>query len=814
VRETHPDPGSRAAGGSRFGRTARGWRALLVALLLVAAAGPRPVRAQAPDLAGRPITGIEIQGLRALSEETLRYYLGLEVGQPFDPAVLDDKIHDLWERDLIDDVTVEALPASGGVQLTLRITERPVLRSIEYEGLKKLSRTDIQERMDREQISLREGAPIDLGELARLKAALLDLYREKGFRFAQVEHSFEEVSPGERRLRFTVDEGDRVKIQRIGFEGNTVFSDWRLRQQMRKTRESGPLSRLFKRDIYNPATVQEDLTKVRDIYRAKGYKNAVVGEPEIEVIARNPDAPTPRKQKRRLVLNIPIVEGERWRFGEIAIEGNEVFPDEILLRAFNRPRGEWLRSESIDKAVEAVSELYRNGGYLYSQVDVELQERPNNVADVVIRVFEGDRFTVGRMEFEGNDRTRDKVLRREFRVQEGMVLNMGALRNSLLKIRQLEYFTLDEEDPIEFTNIDRENKTVDLLVKGEESDRTELLFGGGWSELDGFFGQFSMQTRNFLGRGETLGVSLQSGSVRDIFELSYFVPWLLDRPQSAGFQLFKRDLDYDLINTQRQILDETGGVLTYGRSYGLFNSVRFSYGYNDVVSRNEFVSSQGQPVVSTFVYEKSFVRPSWIYDSTDSRIEPTRGLRALGEFEYAGGGLGGDIELVRPEITFTFFRPLQQRPIRTVFGFNLEAGWLDEFGDAALPPNERYFIGGARSLRGHTARSIWLRNEDDVPVFDEFGNIRGGNSFVEAGLEYHVLLGGPFRLVFFVDGGNVYGEGGRKFDVEELRATAGAELRLFVPVFGLPLRFIYAENLTPLPDDRFESFQFDVGLSF
>ena len=149
-----------------------------------------------------------------------------------------------------------------------------------------------------------------------------------------------------------------------------------------------------------------------------------------------------------------------------------------------------------------------------------------------------------------------------------------------------------------------------------------------------------------------------------------------------------------------------------------------------------------------------------------------------------------------------------------MFGFNFEAGWLDEFGDAALPPNERYFIGGARSLRGHTARSIWLRNEDDVPVFDEFGNIRGGNSFVEAGLEYHVLLGGPFRLVFFVDGGNVYGEGGRKFDVEELRATAGAELRLFVPVFGLPLRFIYAENLTPLPDDRFESFQFDVGLSF
>ena len=816
MREMYPDPDRRANAGRRFGRRARHCRALLVAalLLLPAAAVPRPAWAQGVELAARPITGIEMQGLRALSEETLRYYLGLEVGQPFDPEALDGKIHELWERDLVDDVSVEALPTATGVQLTLRIAERPVLRSIEYEGLKKLNRTDIQERMDREQISLREGSPIDLGELARLKAALLDLYREKGYRFAQVEHSFEEVSPGERRLRFIVDEGDRVRIQRIAFEGNTVFSDWRLRQAMRKTRESGPLSRLLKRDIYNPATVQEDLTKVRDLYRSKGYKNAAVGEPEIEVVARNPGAATPRKQKRRLVLNVPIVEGERWRFGEISVEGNEVFPPEVLLRAFNRPRGEWLRSESIDKAVEAVSELYRNSGYLYSTVDVELQERPNNVADVVIQVYEGDRFTVGRMEFEGNDRTRDKVLRREFRVQEGMVLNMGALRNSLLKIRQLEYFTLDEEDPIEFTNIDREKKTVDLLIKGEESDRTELLFGGGWSELDGFFGQFSMQTRNFLGRGETLGVSLQSGKVRDLFELSYFVPWLADRPQSAGFQLFSRDLDYDLIETQRQILEEKGGVLTYGRSYGLFNSLRFSYGYNDVISRNEFIGSQGQQVVSTFVYEKSFVRPSWIYDSTDSRIEPTRGLRALTELEYAGGGLGGDIELIRPELTFTWFRPLQQRPMRTVLGLNFEAGWLNEFGDAALPPNERYFIGGARSIRGHRSRSVWLRNEDDVPVFDEFGNIRGGNSFLEAGLEYHVLLGGPFRLVLFADGGNVFGEGGRRFDLEDLRATAGAELRLFVPVFGLPLRFIYAENLTPLPDDQFESFQFDVGLSF
>ena len=250
-----------------------------------------------------------VAGLRTLSEETLRYYLGLEVGQPFDPLQLDDNIHALWERDLIDDVTVEAAPAAGGVHVTLRIVERPTLRSIEYEGLKKVGRTDLQERIDREQIRVREGTPIDLGELERLENTLRVLYEEAGYRFAQISYTLEEVSPGERRVRFTIDEGDKVKIGDIDFEGNTVYGDWRLKLQMRKTKETGLISRLMKRDIYNPATLQEDVGKLRDLYRERGYKNATIGEPQLEVRARNPEATNPKQQKRRLFLTIPIEEG-------------------------------------------------------------------------------------------------------------------------------------------------------------------------------------------------------------------------------------------------------------------------------------------------------------------------------------------------------------------------------------------------------------------------------------------------------------------------------------------------------------------------
>ncbi|MDX1632291.1 MAG: outer membrane protein assembly factor BamA, partial [Thermoanaerobaculia bacterium] len=705
------------------------------------------------------------------------------------------------------------------IRVIVRVEERPVIRSLEFEGLKKLDRTEIEERMDEKRIDLREGMPLALGDLKRLQSELESMYREKGFRFARVRYELEEVSPGERRVVFQVDEGNKVKIEEVEFEGNTVFSDYRLKWALRKTRPSGPISRILKRDVFNPANYQEDIDRVRDLYREKGYKNVAIGEPELEVRALRPDAP-PAKQKRRLFITIPIDEGERFRYGEVTIRGNEVFSDEVLLRAFSKPRGKWLKASAVDEGVEAVDKLYRNAGYIYSQVDVTLEERGEDVADIVVEVVEGEQYKVGRLEFEGNDRTRDKVLRREFRVHEGRTLNMGALRNSLFKLNQLRYFELDEDNPIEFENIDPEEKTVDLKVQGQEADRTELLFGGGWSELDGFFGQFSLRTQNFRGRGETLSVAVQTGRVTERYELSYFVPWILDRPQSAGFSAFSRELDFFLFGDQRQIRRETGGSLTYGRNFKLFQAFRISYGYTELEDQVFFGGTSDEegeegPTNRLFNFEKSTLSPIWIYDSVDNRLEPTRGIRSTVSFDYSGGFLGGNVSFYRPEAEFTYYRPITGGRVRTVFGVNAEAGWLEPFGDEDFPLLERYYRGGARSVRGFANRSLFLRDGEGNPIRDEFGNIVGGTQYFELGLEYQILLGGPFRLVFFTDAGNVFDDDfGRSFDIDELRYTTGVELRLFVPVFGLPLRFIYAENLDPLPGDRFESFQFDVGTSF
>jgi outer membrane protein insertion porin family len=845
----------RPAGARRWRRTLSA-RLLVVALLpllitggvpiaQISPASAQPMRDQppsgAPGAASRTIRDIKFQGNEMLPDETLRYYLGLETGKPLDEDQLNANILELWNRSLIDDLQVETTPAapssSGetGVDVLITIKERPILRSISYEGLKRVAKTDIQDKLATQRIRIREGEPMSLGELQRVKALIEELYGEKGYRFAQARYTVEDVgSPHEKRVIFTVDEGDRVRISEIEFEGNTVYNDVTLQWQMKNTRQSGPITRVLKKDIYDPAKLQEDLDNVRKLYRGAGYKNVVIGEPQLEVRAKNPDAATAKGQKRRLLLTIPIEEGERWKFGEITIEGNKVYTDQALLRAFkHKEGGGWLRQKQVDDGIKAISDIYHNTGYIYARVDPELVEKPGQVADVVVHVNESDQFKVGRIEFQGNDRTMDKVLRRELRVFEGGLVSVGGIRNSVLKVNQLGYFKLNEEDPVEIQP-DVEKKQVDLVFKGDESDRTEIQFGGGWSELDGFFGQFAINTKNFLGRGEQVGVSFQSGRYRDLFDLSYYVPWFLDRPQSIGLRAFKQDLDYRLgedITSTQQIRNSTGGVLTYGRNFRLFQSASISYNrstYEDRVTYTLPTPGPTDPPLPTgykpgdrytipYNIENSSLRPVYVIDSRDNPFETTRGQRLSVSAEYAGGFLGGDNYFLRPEASYSLWMPTASYPARQVLAINVEGGMVEAFDEDqyALSPLERFYLGGENSLRGHRFRSIYLRKPNGEPITDPlYGTTLGGTSFIQANLEYHFLLGGPFRALVFADAGNVFGTGDQSFDLSRLRYTAGAELRVLVPMFGAPLRFIYAVNLDPQPGDRFEDFQFSIGTSF
>ncbi|MCH9647861.1 MAG: outer membrane protein assembly factor BamA [Deltaproteobacteria bacterium] len=788
---------------------------LLLAILLLA---QLPVSGQMGNLQefeGTTIESVEYQGNRTLTQDTLDYYLGIQTGDALSQEQLNAKLRELWDTGLVDDLRIEGKATTAGVALTVTLVERPIVRSIEYEGIKRLSRTDIEDRLATDRIQIFEGDNLRLGELRRVESSIEALYREKGYRFADARYEIQEISPSERRVTFTVDEGNRVRIEDIKFEGNTVFSDFRLRFLMKKTKQSNLLWKVTKKDVYNPAKLQEDLESVKVAYKKEGYKNVTFGDPIVEVRALNPNAATPEQRKRRMFITVPLEEGERWKFGELTIKGNDRYSDSQLLSIFESRSGDWLRSKKIEEGIEAVDELYRNTGFINARVAPELIEQDDRIADLVVHIDEGDQYRVGRIEFDGNTRTRDKVLRRELRVQEGLTMSLRSVQNSLLKIRQLGYFAIDEEDPVKF-DVDDEKKTLDLTIKGQEADRTELQFGGGWSEFDGFFGQFSVRTQNFMGRGETLGASFQSGRTRDFFDLSYFVPWFLDRPQSIGLQLFSRQTDFGILTGLEQLRKQEGGSLTYGRSFGLFNSISMTYirsKFEDQLTLLQ-TSPDGTieevPVRTEFT--QSALRPVYAYNSVDSPFEPTRGKKLRLSVDYAGGFLGGTQSFIRPNLTFTLYQPVTQGRVKTVFGMNAEVTYISAFDDYELNRFDRLFLGGESSVRGFPFREISVRDENGEKVFDQ-GIQRGGDKLVQLNLEYHFLTGSPFRFILFADAGGVYDED-QSIDFDGLRYSAGAEIRVLLPLFGAPLRFIYAENLDPLPGDRFESLDFTIGASF
>lgn len=795
-------------------------RALALLLLpLTLLAGTPPIFAAA-DYDGRPIRAIEFKGTKTLSEETLIYYLGVKIGDPLDQEKLNTNIQQLWDRGLVDDMQIDAVPAGDGVRLTITVQERPVLRSIDYQGLKRLSRTDVQDKISSRHIRVHEGEPLSLGELQRIKSLIEELYAEKGYRFAHADYKVEDLPNNEKRVVFTVDEGDRVRIAAIDFTGNHVFGETRLRWAMHKTKTTNLITRLLKKDVYNPATLQEDLDKVRDLYKGEGYKNITIGDPQIAVKALSPGAASPKDQKRRMFITIPLDEGERFKFGQVSIEGNKVYASQVLIRPFKDKTGSWLRSKVLDDSKKAVEDLYHNTGYIFAQVDPELIERGDRVADVVMHINEGEQYKVGRIEFEGNKSTRDKVLRRELRLEEGRVVSIGAVKNSITKINQLGYFKLNEEDPVKI-DYDSQNKQVNLAFKGEESGRTQLEVGGGWSQIDGFFGQFAISTKNFLGRGEQAGISIQTGAYRDLADISYYIPWWRDRPQSLGFRIYKQKLDYSLLTDQTYVTNSEGAEITYGRTLGLFDQASITYArskYQDTADLLT-VDANGNPTgavttAQTTYIDSSSIRPAFVYDSRDNPFEPFRGQRFNVSTEVAGGILAGDAYFVRPEVTYSLFKPVTQGTTKTVFAFNVAGGIIIPYDGKVIPRLEQFFLGGENSLRGFRFRSIFATDpKTGEPLLDSDGFIRGGDKYLQTNVEYHFLMGGPFRLVTFVDAGQVYGRE-QQFDLSRLRTTAGLELRITVPVFGAPLRFIYSFDLHKQKNDDFEPFQFSIGTSF
>jgi len=779
-----------------------------------------------------PIIGeVQVVGGLTLTADTISYYLGLQEGDELDPEYVAEGFHQLWDSGLVEDAVIEIEEMEGGeVRLIITVEERPFVTGVTFEGNKKLSTSTLKDRLDERGVDVPRNVPLQMPQLARIKAALEEIYAEDGYRSARVDFVVADAGSNKKSVQYDIEEGGKVKIDEIEFVGNDVFSDSRLRGSLKQIKEVS-FYRLFgKKIIYSEDAWAEDKENLRDYYRDRGYKDVKIGTPEIDLFATRPDAETLKKQKYRVKITIPVEEGEPYTVGSVRVAGTEVYPSENLARVFEIEPGDPYSYKLIDEGVERIQELYQNTGYVYAYASPSYEDRADedHVTDVVIDVFEGERYRLGRLEFSGNTSTRDKVLRREFRLPEGAYMNMGAFRSSVFKVNALGFWKLEEE-PLEF-DFDDENKRVNVTVKGNEVGRNDIQFGAGYSELDGFFGQAQFNTRNFLGRGNTLGVSVQIGRSTDYYTLTYTEPYFLDRRIVLGGSIFSTSVDIGGISPFFR--ETTGASLTTGFGIGIFSSISALVSYENVESRYAITrfglpgdSASGHtrpvdlapisPVDQEFATENFDGRtvsltPSYNYDSRDDPFDPSRGRRESFRLRFAGGPLGGDFSYIRPELTHTHFVPLTKK---TGFAYNAEAGQFFTYDDSEIPFYERYRLGGDRSLRGIPYYTVLPRRENGTYFLTESGARVGGDRYWLLNLEYQIRIGGPVKLVLFGDLGNTYHED-QGWDLSLYRKTTGVELRLFLPIFQAPIRFIYGYNLDPFPDEDSSDFQFSIGTTF
>ncbi|MCD4749932.1 MAG: outer membrane protein assembly factor BamA [Thermoanaerobaculales bacterium] len=799
---------------------------VLLATLMVMPAG----FAVGENEEGPIIAGISVEGGVTLTEDTVSYYLGLEEGDLLENDFLSQGFRRLWESGLVEDLEIATeILDDGRVNLIVVVQERPFISSVVFEGNKKLSATTLKDRLDEEGVELPRNTPLRLAQLSRIQNALEQIYSTDGYRSARVDYEIEDLGRNRRRVVYNIEEGGKVKIDEIDFVGNECFSDGRLRRSLKLIKEK-KLYRIWgSKIIYSEESWQEDQQNLREFFLNHGYIDVKIGEPIVELVAKNPDAETLKKQKFRAKITIPVEEGEVYTLGSIEVRGAEIFPPEFIAGSIGAEEGKPYSYKVIDAGNERIRDSYHNRGYIYAYTNEIRQRRDDEskIVDVMVDVFEGDRFQLGRLEFSGNTSTKDKVLRREFRVLEGNWMNMGLFRSSVFKVNALGYWKL-EEDPLEF-DFDEEKNRVNVTVKGNEVGRNDLQFGAGYSELDGFFGQASFNTRNFLGRGDSLGVSIQIGGRADYYNLSFTEPFLFDRRILLGASIFSTSTD--IADYHRE---STGASLTLGVGLGMWGSLSGLFGYENVESAfaiqrpglpGDETGGHGRPVnippierqpmenaLETFTGTTVSFTPAYRYDTRDDPFDTSRGTGINFRTRFAGGPLGGDFSYVRPEISFTRFISLGRKG-KTILALNSEVGQFFVYDDSEIPTYERYRLGGDRTLRGLPYYSVRPRTEEGEYFYTEAGAVLGGDRYWLLNLEYQIRVGGPVKLVFFTDLGNPYHED-QGWDFGLYRQTYGVELRIFLPIFQAPIRFIYGNVVDPFPDEDSSDFQFSIGTTF
>jgi outer membrane protein insertion porin family len=744
------------------------------------------------------VTLIDVQGNKRIETSTILAKIKTKEGDVFSPAVIREDIKVLYQLGHFEDVQVRTEGFENGLKIIFSVTEKPLIRDITFEGNDELTTEKLKENLT---LLTRTAFNMQLindnAEKIRLK------YQDDGFYDAVVVPVVTELRNRDRNVTFYIEEGKKVRLEEVIIIGNKAVSGQEIKAAI-KNKDRWLLSALDRSGTLRTEELKEDLEIIRNLYYNKGYIQVVVDDPIIE-----PKVHTFREcyfwgplktftRKNELVIRINIKEGDQFRVGSLALKGNALISDEEMKREIKLAKGDIFSREILRQDVNRIMDRYDSIARPFANVIPQFNIDPEKkLVAIQIDIQEGGEVRIGRINITGNSKTRDKVIRREMRLDEGDLYSKKALKRSYERINNLNFF-----ETVELVPERRQQEPImDLNVKVKEKMTGTLSVGGGYSSVDKLMAIVEVSQGNLGGRGQLLKFKTQWGKVSQLFILSFMEPYLFDQPIWGKVDVYKQSQNYT-----GYWLKTNGFALSAGKSYGEYvsSSLRFSYDNSQVTNITTIPSYPLQKQLDVYGDRISTDALTWSIarDSRDNYLDPRTGSKNSVFVEYAGGVLGGDPNFIKSVGDSAWFFPMFWD---TVFMMRGRLGYVGSLIDKPVPLGERFYVGGTSTVRG-------FRYGTDGPI-DAVGNIYGGNRELIFNLEYIFPVVPAARLK-----GVVFYDIGRGFDdhetikISELRKTYGFGFWWLSPIG--PLRFEWANIINQRPTDQASKFEFTIGTIF
>ncbi|HYK59002.1 MAG TPA: outer membrane protein assembly factor BamA [Bryobacteraceae bacterium] len=690
------------------------------------------------------IEAIDFRGSRRVPQDTLRAMIFTKPGDKYDEDGLHRDFMVLWNTGRFDDIRMEREAGQKGWIVRYVLVERRIVRAIKYDGLKSIQTSEVLDRFKERKVGLSVESQYDPNKVQHAKNVLLEYLAERGRQFATVEPEIHQVPPSSLEITFKVDEGPKVKVHDIAFDGNQVFSHRVLLRAMKDLHPIGiphsiVLENMFAK-TYDSTKLEDDESRLELFYRDNGYFKAHVTSADTKIVetggGRFRLPLLTNKPGKGVDVHLALEEDKLYYLNTVNYVGVKAFrtPETLFASTFGKP-GDVFSTAKLRKGFEDLRKLYGNFGYINFVAEPDIEPVPGtNKIDLTLTFDEGKQFFVRRIDFSGNTTTRDKVIRRELLIDEGDIFNTRLWELSILRLNQLGYFeTLKQEESADIKT-DTKTDTVDITLKVKERAKNSIQLQGGVSGISGSFIGLSYSTNNFLGLGETLSISSQIGTRMDNVTFGFTEPYFLDRPLAVGFTVFLTRFNYDqareasilaganLIPLYNQLgsnnllnyTSDSKGFTVYG-SYPLkrsFARLGLSYGFTTQSIRTlttaadvyyqylNFLNFNGPNSLSGI--RSSTLIPSYTYNSVNNPINPTGGKSLSISTQFSGSFLGGNVNQIEPVIDARYFRKGFGKT--HVIGMHLSARFLTGYGGKDAAPFNRFYIGGENDIRGF---DIW-----------------------------------------------------------------------------------------------------------